>query len=568
MNKQELINIIKTNFFSVNGKIKSNLKKYDYLNSELDQYVFARSLSEKVYLFLNNLKEPKRCKTCGNFLPFLSYKNPYKNYCSHLCIANSNEVKNKKEKTTFKNYGVKNPFQSTEIKLLLKNRKIGKESIEKRKKTNLSRYGVTNPAKNIEIKKRMKQTNLIKYGVDHPWKNKDIREKCKKTSLIKYGYDNPAKSSIVKEKTIKTNLIRYGQHPSTVLEIKNKIAYSKFVRSSTCYEKYVESLFSFEEFISRKSMYDSLKWKCKVCGTSFNCPICSGLIPRCPVCFPRLQGRSSVETDIVSFIKNIYIDKIKVNDRFTIKPKELDIYIPDKNLAIEVDGLYWHSELNGKMCNYHLEKSNLCNAKEIHLIHIFENEWRDKQEIIESIIKSNLGIYNTTLGARECIVDTVLNSKAEIFFNENHLQGYLPSSIYIGLYYNNDLVSCLSFSKPRFNKKYDWELTRFANKLNYKISGSFGKLWKHRPSGSIITYSDKRYFTGNVYKKFMVQLKDSVPSYYYFKSGKVYNRLNFQKHKLKNLLPIFDDNLTEWENMQINGYNRIWDCGNYVFEFK
>jgi len=101
--------------------------------------------------------------------------------------------------------------------------------------------------------------------------------------------------------------------------------------------------------------------------------------------------------------------------------------------------------------------------------------------------------------------------------------------------------------------------------LNTKIHGAFSKLWKYRPEGSIITYSDKRYFSGEVYRKFFTELKDSDPSYWYIKDGQRHNRIEFQKHKLKDKLELFDSNLTEWENMQLNGWDRIYDCGNYCF---
>jgi hypothetical protein len=111
-------------------------------------------------------------------------------------------------------------------------------------------------------------------------------------------------------------------------------------------------------------------------------------------------------------------------------------------------------------------------------------------------------------------------------------------------------------------------LVRYANKLNTKIHGGFGKLWKCKPEGKIICYSDKRLFSGNVYEKYMIKLNDSKPSYYYIVDGELKNRVNFQKHKLKDILQKFDENLTEAENMKENGFYRIWDCGNYVFEFE
>ena len=215
---------------------------------------------------------------------------------------------------------------------------------------------------------------------------------------------------------------------------------------------------------------------------------------------------------------------------------------------------------------YHLKKTESCKEKEIHLIHIFEDEWYNKQDIIKSILKAKMGKIENKIYGRKCIISEINNKDANDFLFENHLQGPISGKS-IGLYYNNDLVSIITYGKPRYNKNYDIEILRFCNKKDTVVIGGLSKLVS-RISGKIISYCDLRFSfgLGYLFSGFkMVNI--SHPNYYYMSDyNSRYNRLQFQKHKLPNLLENFDPTLTEWENMQLNGYDRIWDCGNLVFE--
>ncbi|MFW6047533.1 MAG: hypothetical protein ACOCP4_07110 [Candidatus Woesearchaeota archaeon] len=278
--------------------------------------------------------------------------------------------------------------------------------------------------------------------------------------------------------------------------------------------------------------------------------------------------QSLMEKEVSNFIKSNVSTRIIENSYDILKSKELDIYLPDYKLAIEFNGLFWHSEGSKKDKNYHLHKTQLCEEKSIQLIHIFEDEWIEKKDIVKSIIKGKLGL-NDKIYARKCEIKEIENKEAKSFYERNHIQGSINSKINIGLFYENKLVSCLSFNKARYNKQYDWEITRFANKLDISIIGGFAKMlsyFKKHYNGSIITYSDRRYFNGSIYKNNgFKELKESQPNYFYTDYKFRYSRIKFQKHKLEEQLEYFDPQLTEWENMQLNGWDRIWDCGNRVF---
>ena len=189
------------------------------------------------------------------------------------------------------------------------------------------------------------------------------------------------------------------------------------------------------------------------------------------------------------------------------------------------------------------------------------------------MIKSRLGL-NNKIFARKCIIKELKSSECRDFLNENHLQGFCQAKINVGLFYEDELVSVMTFSKPRFNKKYEYELIRFASKRNYTVIGGASKLWKYFVNEyspkSVITYANRRFSNGDLYYKLGFNLLEIVyPNYFYFKEGdlKLYSRVKFQKHKLKDVLDTFDENLTETENMFNNNYKRIFDCGNLKFEW-
>jgi hypothetical protein len=278
---------------------------------------------------------------------------------------------------------------------------------------------------------------------------------------------------------------------------------------------------------------------------------------------------SSGELEVLEFIKEHYSGEIKTSDRAILKPKELDIYIPDKALAIEYNGECWHSESLNKTKYNLLEKTDACSKLGISLIHVMENEWKTKQPIVKSRILNALG-KSERLYARDCKIVELSAAQAHNFLEETHTQGFCNASVFIGLEYYEEIVAVMSFAKPRFNSKYQWELIRYSSELNTTIVGGASRLLKYferkyKPT-SIISYCDRRWGSGGLYLQLgFTESHKSKPNYFYYKSGKVFPRYKFQKHKLPNLLDNFDESKTEVENMLDNGYLRYFDCGNYVF---
>ncbi len=292
------------------------------------------------------------------------------------------------------------------------------------------------------------------------------------------------------------------------------------------------------------------------------CPKCVNNICHC--------GISTIEFEVLDYLKTLTDEDIIKGDRTLLKGSEIDFYIPSKKLGIEIDGVYWHSELSGKKDNqYHLNKTLQCNKEDVKLLHFFDNEWNEKTNIVKSMISTNFNL-NKKIYARKCTIETISSKDANEFHSNNHIQGSINSSIHYGLKYERKLVCLMSFSKSRFSKKSDYELTRFSSLLYTTVVGGASRLLKSflrdYDNPIIVSYADRRYSEGNLYKVLGFN-EESVnkPNYTYVYNGKMYSRLKFQKKNLKRILKFYDSEMTEWENMMNNGYDRIWNCGTITY---
>lgn len=319
-------------------------------------------------------------------------------------------------------------------------------------------------------------------------------------------------------------------------------------------------------------MFKTISFECIKHGTQETTAI--NLMCRdfpCPKCSKKF---SMPEQKLTKFLLS---NKINVVNHYKIPNTrlEIDIYLPDYNVGIEVNGIYYHCENGGNRGkHYHLQKSNLCLNNNIRLLHFTDTEINDKFAIISSKILSAIKIYKTRIFARKTIVKEIDMHAKRNFLDSNHIQGDDRSSLWYGLFYNNKLVSVMTFGRRKITGgDAEYELMRFACEQNVQIIGGFSKLLKKFKASNphiknIKTYADMRYSCGNVYEETGFKLShNSAPSYWYFKlpSLKLYHRFNFAKHKLQNRLEIYDENKSEWDNMKTNGYDRIWDCGNAVY---
>ena len=288
----------------------------------------------------------------------------------------------------------------------------------------------------------------------------------------------------------------------------------------------------------------------------------------CPSCS---HSTSKEEVNICNYLNSIDI-ACKQRVKNIINPYELDIYIPDKKVAIEYDGVIWHSEKFGKDKNYHLMKTELCEKQGIRLIHIFEDEWLEHSDIVKSKLRHILGCDKDLqkVFARKCIIKEIDVTKAREFLEKNHIQGFSRSSMYLGCFYNDNLVGVMSFKKE--TKDSDkWELTRFATDINKHCIGVGGKLFKyfvkHYNPSEVKSFADRRWTmdkNNNLYVKLGFYVDNILkPDYHYVVGNQRLHKFGFRK---KILLKKYADkglsqNMTEHEMCQKLGFQRIYDCG-------
>lgn len=316
-----------------------------------------------------------------------------------------------------------------------------------------------------------------------------------------------------------------------------------------------------------------IEWICPICKEHyFSTPhnLTKKNPNRCPKC-SRTNQTSRAEKELQEFLLSLGFSDMILNTKSIIPPYEIDIYIPSKNLAIEYDGLYFHNSDHVDK-NYHLMKTKLCSDVGVRLIHIFEDEWLQTPDIVKSKLRNILGVIDKVYYARKLSIREVSDTKLKNFFlDSNHLQGSTSTSINIGLFNGDELVSLMCFSKYT---DY-FILDRFCSKLDTNVVGGFSRLLKYfiinyHPS-RIDTYAELRWTDYNVNNS--VYMKNGFsfvhynkPSFWWTKaSSRVHRRYGQKKNiQARRGVPI-DWNLTEYELMAQDGYKRIYDCGTVTF---
>ena len=289
------------------------------------------------------------------------------------------------------------------------------------------------------------------------------------------------------------------------------------------------------------------------------CPKCSGV------------GSSRGESELFEFISN-NAECFKGNKKnlealtgISERYLEIDILVPKFKLAIEFNGLYWHSEKFRPDPGHHLAKTKKLAAAGYKLVHIWEDDWKFRRGAMENRLLSMLGKGETTY-ARNTKIGYPTHKDATAFLDAYHTQGRGASAREaIALYSKDRIVALMTFSKCRFSSEAEWELMRFCSVG--RVVGGFSKLLmnfrRQHPGESVVTYADRCWGDGRVYKANGFRFAgNSDISYWWFKGFKRYSRFNFMKHKLASKFDNFNEDLTEVENCRNNGYLRIFGCGN------
>lgn len=288
----------------------------------------------------------------------------------------------------------------------------------------------------------------------------------------------------------------------------------------------------------------------------------------CPICYPpKILFNSKAEGEIADWLSTY--TEVQRNNRELLKSKELDIILPAFNVAIEYDGLYWHSD-EFKSNSYHLDKTIECEKKGHQLIHIFEDEWKNKPEIVKSRLLSLIG-KNKVIYARKCEVSEIKSQESNLFLRENHLQGSGRANVHLGIFFDKKLVGVMTFLKGDISKKVDtWELNRFCYEKYLNIVGGASKLFKYFTNTfcpeEIITFADRRWSNQNsVYEHIGFEFEhSSPPNYWYYMAPdlKRYHRYSLRKK------PTEPKDISESVLRKAEGYLRIYDCGSHKYRWK
>jgi hypothetical protein len=538
-------------------------------------------------------KKQRVCEVCGTIF----YGNK-KKACSKECAqklristftekygANNpgkvEEFKKKMENTCLQNFGFKSALSNPEIR-------------EKIKQTNIEKYGNEHPVKTEEIKKKTRETNIIKYGVDNPFKSPIIQDKIKDKNRKNLNVDYPMQSPLVREKAAQTMISKFGTpNAMKCKEIKEKaidtlkrvygVSNPTYInKGKDVFELFNDKQFLEDLYITQKLSTTTIEAMYGVSASFVSYKLHNFGIPLRDCCF------STPEEQISDFLK-LHGIEITRRERTLLgdSKKEIDIYIPSKRIGIEFNGLFWHSEQMLRQANrniedpkkYHLQKTKDAESDNIHLIHIFEDDWRDKQQIVKSRLLRVLGISETPpIFARKCEVKNITFRTASLFCSMFHLQGYAPSSINLGLFYQNDLIGCMSFSELRKSlgtksEENTYELTRFCT--SFDVVGGVSKLFNFfltniKPK-KVISYAD-RHWTSSLRKNMydhlgFIKVSDGEPNYWYIVDWKRVHRFGYRKSELPKKLPNFDSSLTEYQNMLNHGHDRIWGCGSFKYKY-
>ena len=499
-------------------KPSSNFKRwqpdlYNKLVSETSFLQHNASTMQRLWHVQHETQTIPLCIICNEHHTTWNDKDQcYRDFCSMKCANNSPNVKAKRKQTMIDRYNVEHYTQADAFN----NQRIA---------TNKQKRGVNWATQTDETQRKIQQTMLEKYGNKSYTRTEDYKTKTQSTVRQRYNVDFVSQRNIPPDSLSKLNdydwMYQYhyiNKQPITNMAIELKVDTTTIV-----------------SYLKQHNLQ------------------------------VQYYNNSYPERYLCNLLEEYNIKYIS-NSRSIIPPLELDIYLPDYNLAIEYCGLYWHSTAHNRITpNYHKQKLIACNNKGIRLITIFEDEWVHNQQLVERKLLTILHkLDNDKVFARKCKIVDVDNKTKSQFFNQYHIQGDGPGSINIGLEYNNELVACMTFIKQQNNV---FILNRYAT--NKQVVGGFSKLLsyfkKNYQWNQVISFADLRWSTGNMYEVNGFQLEKILPVDYYYvdmKNLKRIHKFNFRHKNLPNILGEgYDPNLSETQNTHNNGWYRIYNCG-------
>lgn len=413
---------------------------------------------------------------------------------------------------------------------------------------------------------KRRQTNLKKYGTQNVCNTKENIAKRLAVVEQKYG----TKLGYIGTDEYKTSLTTYVKNNRRIKQ--SQTLKTRHFHNVICTDEFpFKPLFDFDNYKGAASYNIEYLWQCKECGSEFKHWLNNGIKFDCPSCTGKGTKPERILADFLLRELNV---TVQLRQRKLLDNKyELDLYLPDYKIGIEVDGLFWHSE-RCKTASYHKTKRKFIESKGIRLISFYDDEIINATEKVFAKLRSILGKNENRIHARKCKVVTLQTKEKKQFNEKYHLQGDVNTSVNYGLKHNNELVMVMTFAKRTIFNKSGWELVRMCSKNNTTVIGGASKLLTHflrnYPTQSIVTYAHNRLSTGNVYKQLNFTKQNQTDTSFWFtcdfKSRQ--SRHKFQKHKLYNLLEKYDPTLSALENLHNHNVFRVWDHGTSCFTLK
>ena len=533
-NSKQISKRIRLDWFEKFGFLKQYDLIYEYTKFLPDGF----KLGMRVMCIVRDITKHPTCKECG-----VPTKKRYSSemrgfvfcdFCSPKCTNTNKEIQDKIKNTNIKTYGVPYTQQNKEVR-------------KKGENTNLERYGFVSPMHNASVKLNLKNKIIELFGVDNVSKLESIKQKKIETSNLNYGCDFPTQHTIVKNRIKTTNKEKYGtDNPQQNKDIRKKTV---ITRKTLSFELITKSddfrnfkfNFDLREFIESKNQIFSII--CNVCNVNFKWKRKKQPIPKCPCCNKQLSSISKSELELQNFIQSFIPTKIETNiKRILDKKFELDIYLKDYNLAIEFNGLYWHSEILGRRNkHYHLNKTNECLSKGITLLHIFEDDWI----YCKNVIKNKLLKYFGMLGLIK-YEKLQIKPISQIEFNNFSIEhdSYLTCvhDIYYGVFGGGNIVGVVGIDGNMISKIIEIS-THSIDNFHKHVFNFFKNLninFIKLDSASDVLMESRLLFLNLITNK-----QTTDPTFYYINKNKRY----------------IPTNIADNSNL-----DRIWDCGTSEYD--
>lgn len=451
---------------------------------------------------MSKAKKPRPpCQQC-NQPTSMNTKGGWKKFCSDVCkkvgASDRAKVGGKAASAKFKDH-----------------ESLAKR-LEKTKATNQKKFGVDNAMQSTEVQERLKATNIIKHGVPYPLSLPETQAKIVATNQLRHGVDRPLQRKDIVVRAQASAWVTWEKnwpegHPFSNEDV-------RAAGKATLMEKYgVENAGLINGFVSKG------------------------------------------ETELYEFVKTLCPDAVQTHRK--IEGREVDIFIPSKNIAIEYNGIYWHQE-QFKGQNGHADKLRVCNENGVRLVQIWEDTWKFKRNTVELFVTNLLGCTARKVNARNCIISTPSAEETSIFLNKHHMQGATGhATIRLGLRLKDELVAIMTFSKCPGNVKLYGDSTRVFQLTRYcsvgSIRGGFSRLLKYASLNNamrrVYSFADLETvdILRNVYLtndfKFHHILK---PDYKYLTSAGRVHKFRFRQEELEGTIP-----------------SKIWDSGKVCFVY-